>query len=389
MKNLLTVLTFAILLSSFGCAEGEKSKAEIIKEKKEALKEKKATLKTLNAEIDQLVEEIEILEPPKEKVAKLVTTTSAERKTFQHFVEIQGSVQSDDYVNATSEVAGRIIELSAQEGQFVKKGQVIARLDLEQVNKQIAELQTSLDLAKDVYDRQKRLWDQNIGSEIQYLQAKNNKERIEKSLETINFQLTKGNVYAPISGTVEMVIIKSGEIAAPGAPIIQILNTNQVKVVASVPENYLQAIQKGEMVTVKFPALDQEQKARISLIGNTIDPANRTFNVEVNLSNPSGLLKPNLLATMMINDLTREDVVAIPLELVQQEVSGKDYVYVKKDSDSTIIAEKRYVTTAESFEGEIIIEEGLKGGEHLIVDGARGLTANETIKVIETNNTED
>ena len=139
-------------------------------------------------------------------------------------------MQSDDYVNATSEVAGRILNLNVQEGQFVSKGQIIAKLDLEQVNKQIAELETSLDLANDVYDRQKRLWDQNIGSEMQYLQAKNNKERLEKSLETIKFQLTKGSVYAPISGTVEKVIVKSGEVTAPGAPIIQILNTNQVKV---------------------------------------------------------------------------------------------------------------------------------------------------------------
>ena len=204
---------------------------------------------------------------------------------------------------------------------------------------------------------------------------------MEKSLETVRHQLTKANVYAPISGVIDMVIMKSGEMSMPGAPIVQILNTRKVKVVADLPENYLGKIKKGEMVAIQFPAIDLEQKARVSMIGRTINPANRTFKVEVNVSNAKGLLKPNLLASMMINDFSQKDAITIPLEIVQQEVSGKDFVYVKGDGDEGILAKKVYIETGESYEGDIIITNGLEGGEEIIVDGARGLAENELIEI--------
>lgn len=319
----------------------------------------------------------------------MVTAQKVERKTFERFVDIQSNVESDDIVIASSETGGRLISVSVEEGAIVRKGQLIAKVDMESVNKQIDELNKSLELAADVYERQKRLWDQNIGSEMQYLQAKNSKERIEKTLETTKFQLTKANVYAPISGTVDMVFLKAGEMAAPGAPIAQIISIGSVKVVADVPEKYLKAIKRGELVTIKFPALDMETKAKVSLIGSTINPANRTFKVEVKVPNPKGLLKPNLLAGMLINDFIQKDVVVVPLELVQQEVSGRSYVYIKGENEEGAHAKKVIVETGESYEGEIIILSGLEGGEEIIVSGARGLAKDELIKIIEPTITEN
>jgi len=162
---------------------------------------------------------------------------------------------------------------------------------------------------------------------------------------------------------------------------VQILNPRQLKAVADVPENYLRAVQVGQTVTVEFPALGEEQQARIALIGRTIDPANRTFKVEADLKKTHPLIKPNLLAVMFIKDKERKDVVTVPLEMVQQEVGGKDYVYVVGEGEEGPVARKVYVTTGDSYEGSIVIEEGLQGGETLIMGGARGLADQEPLTI--------
>lgn len=381
MKQLLSLIAIALFFASCGNTSPEEGSPVDLEGKKALLNEKKTALTTLEHEVAQLEKEIAELDPSTKTKRTPVTTIQLERRDFEHFIDIQGTVQSDERINISSETGGRILDLKVQEGQTVSKGQLVALLDLEQIEKQIAEVQTSLDLAQEVYERQKRLWDQNIGSEIQYLQAKNNKERLEKSLETLQFQLDKSKVYAPISGVVETVVLKAGELAGPGAPIVQVLNTNQVKVVAEVPENYLQAIRKGEWVTVKFPALDTEQKARVSLIGSTINPGNRTFSVEVDLSNPRGLLKPNLLAIMLLNDYSQTAAVVVPLEVVQQEVGGKSYVFVKGEGQDGALAKKVYVKTGQAYRGEVVITNGLTGEEELILEGARGLADQEPIEI--------
>ena len=384
MKYLVPV--FMIALIFIGCATEENPKD--LASLKASLKTKKAELKKLNAEIDSIKIKIEALEPNKVVNRTLVTTQNVEKSDFKSYASIQATVKSDDIVLASSEIGGRLLHVAVKEGQNVNKGQLIAQTDLESVDKQIAELETSLDLAITTYERQKRLWDQNVGSEMQYLQAKNNKERLEKSLETIGYQKTKSKVYAPISGVVDHVFLKAGELAGPGAPIVQILNTQKVKVVADVPESYLNKIKKGEMVTVQFPAIDQEFKSKVTLIGRTINPSNRTFTVEIALPNKNRMLKPNLLSVMLINDIDEKDVIVIPLELVQQEVSGRSYVFVKDGDGEKTMAKKVFVTTGASYDGNIVITSGLEGGEEIIVTGARGLANNELIKIIESEKEE-
>ena len=280
--------SFCLLLVLVACQQEAASEKEVIPTdlagKKAYLKKKKAELRELNRVIAKVEGDINELAPPAEKTKKLVSTMPLIKKDFKRFVEIQAEVQSDDIVSASSEVGGRIIHLHVKEGQAIRKGQLIARVDLEQIDKQEAELRKSLELAVDLYERQSRLWKQNIGSEVQYLQVKNNKERIEKTLETLSFQKKKANVYAPISGIIDQEFIKRGEMASPGMPIVQILNTSKVKVVADVPESYLGKIKRGETVAIKFPAINEEVNAKVSQLGRSINPANRTFEVEVNLS---------------------------------------------------------------------------------------------------------
>jgi flagellar hook assembly protein FlgD len=181
-----------------------------------------------------------------------------------------------------------------------------------------------------------------------------------------------------------MVITQSGEITAPGAPIFQILNTSQLKVVASVPETYLTAVNMGEQITVQFPALNSEQSARVNLIGRQIDPANRTFAVEAAINNANGVIKPNLLAIVLIKDYAAENEVVVPIETVQQEVSGKDFVYIKGSNQDGDFAKKVYVDMGRSYQGNVVIEKGLEGGEELILEGARGLVENDLIRVQNT-----
>ena len=343
-------------------------------------------LKARHAEVRELETEIELLEEfieekdPAPAVATLVSVEPITRSNFERFVEVQGTVQSDDFVGAAAEVAGRVVRLTVEEGDNVRKGQLIARLDLETLDKQIAELETSLSLANDVYQRLQRLWDQNIGSEIQLLEAKNNKERLEKSLETIRFQQTKQNVYAPISGVAEQVFVKQGELASPGMPIVQILSTRNVKVVVDVPENYLGVVKRGQMVTVSFPALDREVKAKVTQLGRQIDPNNRTFEMEIAMTNTDGTLKPNLLAEVSFNDKTVENVVVIPMSLVQQEVSGKSFVYLSVDTPEGAVARKRYVETGDTYDGQVIITDGLTGEELLITRGARSISEGQLLE---------
>jgi membrane fusion protein, multidrug efflux system len=373
-------IIFILLIGSIMASCGTKD-TNTIEGKKALLAEKNAELAKLQKEVTDLQSELDKLEPQKEKAPLSVTTLAVEKKEFRRFIDLQGSVATDDMVNASSEMGGRIIRIFIKEGQNVKKGQIVATTDAESLDKQKDEIKKALDLAADVYERQKRLWEQNIGSEVQYLQAKNNKERLEKSLSTIDVQSRKRNVYAPISGVVDKVFLKEGELAGPGTPIAVVLNMSTVKVVSDVPETYLGKVKNGDKVVVQFPALDKEMTQTVTMIGRTIDPSNRTFKMEVKLNNGAGELKPNLLSVVKINDLTVKDALFIPVDIIQQEVSGKKFVFVVKDQSGKKVASKAYITTGESADNQIIVTSGLSAGDQIIVKGARSVLEGQNITI--------
>lgn len=378
MKNLVFII-FAIL---FLASCGGNSNPNDLAAKRTLLEKKKTELKNISQEIETLREEILKLDPPKEKPPVLVSLETLEPETIKRYTEIQASLMSEDFISASSELGGRLITMTAKEGQHVRKGQLLATIDLQTLKDQKAELETGMSLAKDIYDRQKRLWDQKIGTEIQYLQAKNTYERSQKSLDLLNTQLKKAYVYAPISGVVENVIIQSGEMSSPGMPIVQIFNPNKLKIVADVPESFLGKINRGDEVKIEFPALGIETTKHVSLVGRTIDPSNRTFKIEVNTNSMGNTLKPNLLAKIAFNDFTQKDAISVPLTLVQEEISGKKYVYTAKDENGKLLAEKSYVEIGESSEDKIIITSGLQTGDRIITEGARSVSQGATIQEI-------
>lgn len=374
------ILTAVALFSLVACTQEPTTMPEDLDGRIKMLNTLKKEMKDLEAKIAVVQDSISVLEP--QKVNKRpVSVIKPKVSEFKHYISVQGSLMSDDMVNASSDLGGRVMKLSVKEGQNVRKGQLIADLDMETLDKQRAELVKTLELAEEVYARQERLWSQNIGSELQYLQAKNNKERLEKSLETLDFNKAKSKVYAPISGSVLSLNIKAGEMAGPGMPIVTLLNVSNIKVSAEVPESYLKAIKKGDKIEVELPALGETRTATINLIGNAINPANRTFKIEASLRNSDKVLKPNLLANVKLNDYTKADAISIPVELVQQEVGGKSYVYSVQEKDNNLTAQKMYVTTGEVQDGKIIINEGLKGDEQLILDGARMVVNDEVVEI--------
>lgn len=388
MKKLLFILLVAVAIVS--CEEAvDKSKLEVVfpeempqelDDLKNLLSEAKQSQKKLGDLITDLEDKVGTLD--KTEVRKISVTAIKPRKgDFEHFTDIQGSVEGEDAVMASAESGGRLTQMKWKEGDFINKGDLVGVLDMESVTKQIAELETKLELAKTVYERQKRLWDQNIGSEMQFLQAENNMKSLQKSIETIRFQTTKANIYSPTSGIVDRVMTQQGEITGPSSPILMITNTSQVKVVAGVPEKYLKTIKKGQMVTVKFPSLDEERRARVSMIGREVNAANRTFDVEVTLSNPGGILKPNLLSMMMLNDETIKDAVMVPEELIRQDVMGRSYVFVVDKTADGEVVKKALITTGSSSEGYVVIDEGLTGEELVIAKGGRGLSEGQNVDV--------
>lgn len=377
---------FGILIVIIACQPKTTDNTEDLEGLKKLLSTKKGEITLLQEEINEISDKIAELDPSLQEKAKLVDTMHLAMEDFDRYIEIQGSVVSDDVANATSEVPGRITQLLIREGDYVSKGQLIATLDLESIDKTIAEVETSLSLAKDAFERQERLWNQNIGSEMQYLQAKNQVEQLEKSLETLAFQKTKANIYAPISGAIDQRMMEQGEVASPGMPIVRILNTSNLKIETDLPERYLKIAKRGVLVDMEIPSLEQNMRGRISLLGRTIDPSNRTLTLEIKPLGSTRALKPNLLALIKLKELTKEDVITVPLTTVMQEVDGKEYLFVaSKDKQNDWRARKQYVTTDVATDNLIVIAEGIASGDILITTGSRTLSDGELLNLNTTS----
>jgi len=362
------------------CEKQEKA-PETLKEIAAELAELKKERSALNKKIDEYTEKVAELDPSLQEKTKLVEVIQAGTSDFARYIDIQGSVEADDPVNAVSDMGGRITELRAKEGDYVKKGSVIAKLDVETIQKQIDELNTALSLARDVYERQARLWEKKIGSEVQYLQAKNSVERLEKSIETAQLQVSRAFVYAPISGSVDMVMMKQGEVTSPGMPILQILNTTNLNT-TDLPENYLKIVKRGMTVDLVFPNIDMETTGKVTLLGRKIDPANRTLELEITPRKSSALLRPNLLAEIKIKELENKGVVAMPLEYILQEVDGTEFIYLAvEDEEGQLRAQKTYVKLGDAADGEVIITEGLEVGQSVIYKGSRNVSDGELLEI--------
>ncbi|MBA2500295.1 MAG: efflux RND transporter periplasmic adaptor subunit [Chitinophagaceae bacterium] len=372
-----TLLAFVIMM---GCGSSKKEREGELNDKKAKLEKLKNEQQKLTADIDVLEKEIIALDTAaagKEK-AKLVSITELQPANFNHFIDLQGKVESDNIAYVTPRGGpGQVKAVYVKQGDAVRKGQLLLKLDDVVAQKQIDQLQTQLNFAKDIYQRQKSLWDQNIGTEVQLLTAKNNVESVEKQLSLARQQLSFSNVYAEMSGVADEVNVRVGEIFGTG-PQLRIVNTNTLKVVTEVPEAYLGKVSKGTNLLITLPeASMKEYPAKVTVVGRTINPGTRTFYIEASI--PSGTsLRPNQIAIVKVQDYSASNTIAIPLKTLQNDEKGK-YVLVAVQEGANLVAHKRQVIVGELSGSMLEVKSGLMPGDKLITEGFQGLFEGQLI----------
>jgi len=365
------LLHLAILSLLFACsAPDQQAKLSELKKQRDALNEEIALLeKTTDVTIDSVKTNI-----------KEVAITDIAPQSFQHYIEIQGKVDGEQNITLSAEMLGAVKKINVREGDEVKAGQILAELDNQMVVQTIAEVQNQLEFASNIYLKQKNLWEQKIGTEIQFLSAKNNKESLEKKLATLNEQLNLSKIKSPINGTVDEVMLKLGQNAAPGIPAIRVVNLDNLKIKAEVADTYIGKIKKGNFVTVNFPDLQTEVQSTISHSGKVINPLTRSFIVEVPLKGENNQdLKPNMVAILKIADYTKENSIVVPVNAVQNSDEG-DYVYVAETKQGRTVAVKKNITTGLTYNNNVEVKNGLNAGDKIITKGFQELNPDEQVR---------
>jgi RND family efflux transporter MFP subunit len=358
-------------------------------EKKSDLETAKSEMIELKAKIASLEKEIQAVDPnfAQNRNSVLVSTLSLEKKSFEHFVEIRGAVQSRRNVVLSAQMGGIIREVYAKEGQRVSKGQTLVVLDADVLRNSIGEIKTQLDLAKITYDKQSRLWEQKIGTEIQYLQAKNQVESLEKRLGTTYAQLEQMTLKAPFTGTIDRVDALVGEMAAPGLPLVRMVNSEDIYVNADVSEDFIGKFSIGDPVEVLFPTTDKRIKSTITAVGQVINPENRTFVVEVKL--PSGIgVKPNQVTVVKFRDYVNDDVFTLPTKIILSDNAGQ-YVFAIGKRDSVDVAKKVYVKAGLGYNSQTEVLQGLTGSETIIFQGFRDVTEGAEVTIAAPKDTKE
>ena len=388
MKYIYLTLLSAIILTSCG-NEGKKSIEEIIATNDlAAIRKKKTELDAeqvnLSAKIKELEAKIKELNP--QSKIPLITTFTAEEAVFNHFVELQGSVSTKENVVIFPEYAGMLTYVYVKEGQKVSKGQILARIDDGGLSQQLSQLKIQTALAKTTFERQERLWKQNIGSEIQYLQAKATYEAQEQAVNQLAQQVEKTIVRAPFTGTIDDVITERGSIVAPGqSQLFRIVNLKNMYIKTDVPERYVSDVTVGKDVIIDFLFIDKPIKAKVRQAGNYINPANRTFKVEVALPKTNDAIKPNLTAKLKINDYTNPKAILIPQNIISENAEGQQYIYtVTNKSGNKAIVKRNIIKTGKTQGDYIEVLSGLENGVEVINEGARSVKNGQEVKILVT-----
>jgi len=359
MKKFALILSVMVLSACAATTEDKK------KEKEEELKTYKSEFSELKKKIAKL--EKELSESSGEGVVSVVTTPITP-SLFEHFIDVTGQVQADKNIVVSPESSGKIVSIDVKEGQRVKKGQVLARLNTEMIERSLKEVEINLQLAKTTFERQTNLWDQNIGSEMEYLQAKSRMESLKQNKEALEAQLDMAVVRAPINGIVDDIIQRQGEMANPTAPFARLVNIDQVYITADVSEIYLQKITAGDKVTINFPVLDKIISANIYRTSSVIDADARTFRLRINLKNTDGDYKPNMLSVLKLRTFSAENSIVVPSILVKKDFSG-EFVFIATDKEGKTIAQKQYIKTGIKDNNNTLVTEGLNAGDLLITKG--------------------
>jgi RND family efflux transporter MFP subunit len=384
MKKIYTLVFASLILFSCGDKK-EPSLEEVIAT--QDIKQIRTKKSELDKQMQEVSDKIKTLNTAIEKLdtlkrLPLVTAITVKPEVFTHFVELQGNVQTKMNVLISPEMNGILTSIYVKEGQTVRKGQVLAKIDDNGLSNQLAQLKVQEALAKTTYERQKRVWDQKIGSEIQFLQAKANYEAQSNAVIQLEKMLAKVNITAPFSGIIDDIIIEQGNLVSPGMGVFRIVNLNNMYIEADVPETYVKNVTKGKDVTIDFPILGKSLTTIIRQTGNFINPANRTFKIEIGVPNQDKSIKPNLTAKLKINDYTNPEAILIPQSIISENAEGKQYVYVVKKINGDKGTAKQVVVKTGKTQGDIIeILGGVKVGDLLIKAGARSVKDNQEVKV--------
>ena len=387
MKHIFSVLIVTLLLAS--CGGNKKNTVEKVLETNnlEGIRTKRAELvaeqDAIHSKIKLLDNRIKTLDTTQN--IPLITTFKAKEEVFNHVLELQGNVTTKNLLIITPEFNGILTNVYVKEGQRVSKGQVLAKIDDGGLSQQLAQFRIQSDLAKTTFERQKRLWDQKIGSEIQFLQAKSSYQSQQEAINQLQQQINKTTVRAPFSGTIDDVITEKGSVVGAGqTPLMQIVNLDDMYIETDVPESYVSNVIKGKSVNVEFPVLGKSIDTEIRQAGAVINPANRTFRVEIGVPNKDKSIKPNLTARLKINDYTNEKAILVPQSIISENAEGEQYVYVvkdKKDNDEGKVS-KVIIKTGKTQGDVIEVLEGVPDGAELILEGARSVKDGQTVKVI-------
>jgi RND family efflux transporter MFP subunit len=366
-RNIYIATVFMVILSSCGGKDDLAAKKEQLSKLKEQAAELDSKINTLKNEISQL-DTTAVAAASRNAV--LVNLKDLTPKEFVHKIEVRGSVASRTNVRVSAETGGRITSVLVKEGDKVSKGQTLVTLDNEVLRNNINELKTSLELAEAVYERQANLWDKKIGTEIQYLEAKNQVESLQSRLRTANSQLSQSIVRAPFNGTIDEVPARVGEMAQPGMPLVQVVNQDNMYIDASVSERFIGDLKVGDQVSVRFPVIDTTLNSEIISISEVINEENRTFGIEVRLPRTNLTLKPNQVVVMEMVDYRNQSTLVVPTEVILSDAQGK-YLFTAQRTDGEVRAQKNYISVGLTQDGMTEIKSGLTPKAELIVAGYR------------------
>ena len=380
MKRIYQITLFALIIGlGYSCGDTSTS-ADKMAQLKELKSQKSGIEEQIAALEEELIASGEIKKKNGNKV--LVSAFEVQPSYFEHKVEIRGTVASKKNVMLTAEVMGKIKRIYVKEGQNVKKGQTLIRLDDEVIKNSIAEVQTQLDLAVEVFNRQDRLWSKKIGTEIQYLQAKSNRESLERRLKTLNSQLDMAYIKAPFDGVVDDIPVREGEVVQPGIPAVRLLNPKDVYISADVSESFLGRFTKSQDVVVYFPSQDKRIESTIKSIGQVIKSENRTFEIEIDLPRVNFPVSANQVVVLNLVDYKNDQALIIPTKLVQKDSRGS-FIFEIIEKDNQLVAKKVHIEVGISYNQQTEIKEGLKLGQLIALEGYRDLTENTVIIISE------
>lgn len=387
MKEILPLLIMILLLASCGNGNKQSVDAVIASKNLESIRTKKAELVSEQNSIKQEIKKLDIViaELDDRKKIPLVTTFKLKESDFKHFLDLQGNVTTKDLIMIYPEYSGVLTNVYVREGQKVRKGEILAKIDDGGLSQQLAQLKIQAELAKTTYERQKRLWDQKIGSEIQYLQAKSNYESQNQAIAQLEQQLAKTMVTAPFSGTIDDVLTEQGSVVMPGqSQLMRIVNLDNMYIETDVPEKYIANITRDKDVEVEFPILGKKIDSKVRQVGNFINPDNRTFKVEISIPNKEKSIKPNLTAKLKINDYSNKNALLIPQGIISENANGEQYIYVIRDKagDDEAKAKKVVIETGLTQGDFIEVTKGLETGNEIIMEGARSVNDGQKVKII-------